>query len=545
MIRDGFFMSTATNDYVMTIDAGTGSGRALIFDLTAKQIGGAQREWTLPTLKEYPGSAVFDTRLAWDLICQCIQEALDTTGISAGQIKAIAPSSMREGMVLYDHEQHEIWACPNIDARARDEAEQLVAEGTAQRIYDTGGDWVGIISAPRFRWLARHQRDIFEQMQHMSMISDWVVARLSGQIVTDPSCGSSSGLFDLKSGNWSAELLTHLQLPETIFPPIHPPGTVVGEITSEAAAQTSLHIGTPVIVGGADTQLALLGTGGVKADRFTIVGGTFWQTTWLANHALIDPQCRLRTLCHALPGLWMTEGIGFLNGLAMRWLRDTVCDTTDSLTSSPQDKDPYVAMERLAESVPPGADGVFALVSEVMNARRWVQAPTSFVGLDVTRPEHAGRRGKGLMVRAVQESAAFTALGHYRILESLSEQQATEMVFCGGASKGKVWSQIMADVFDMPVKIPVVKETTSLGAAFCALVGLGQYASLTEAAESLVRWDRTVDPINKHVTRYKEISSQALELQSGLIDWVEDGRLSEMWRAAGVPPFERPNGKVK
>ncbi|MBI1916988.1 MAG: autoinducer-2 kinase [Planctomycetes bacterium] len=459
---------------------------------------------------------------------------------------------MREGIVLYDQGLREIWACPNVDARARQEANRLVAEGLAEQIYETGGDWVGIISPPRLHWIARHQPDVLERTRHLSMISDWVLVRLSGQIATDPSVGSSSGLFDLRNRSWSRELIARLQLPEEIFPRVLAPGTVLGKVTATAASQTGLVEGTAVVVGGADTQLALLGSGGVEPGRLTVVAGTFWQTALLSATPLIDPVRRLRTLCHVVPSQWMTEGIGFLNGLAMRWLRDTVCEDMSraARASSPEKgtvplgrgtvpfsgggRDPYDDMERLAEQAPVGSDGVFALVSDVMNARRWIQAPTCFVGLDLGKVEHAGPRGKGLMIRAVQESAAFTAWAHYQILQELWGHSASMMVFCGGASRGRLWPQIMADVFDLPVQVPEVKEATSLGAALCALVGLGEYASLAEAAAALVRWHRTVEPNPGHVAVYQPIVRMALDLQRGLMEWVLSGRLREMWQAAGA-----------
>ena len=187
-------MSEPKPPYVMTIDAGTGSGRALVFDSQGNALSVAQREWVLPADSRYPGSAVFDTTEAWRLIGECSREAIAKSGLAPSQIAAVTATSMREGMVLYDAARREIWACPNIDARAREEAEELVADGTAELIYDTGGDWVGIISPPRFRWLARHEPALFERMRHVSMISDWVLMRLSGELATDRSCGSSSGL---------------------------------------------------------------------------------------------------------------------------------------------------------------------------------------------------------------------------------------------------------------------------------------------------------------------------------------------------------------
>jgi autoinducer 2 (AI-2) kinase len=533
-------MANNAQPYVLTIDAGTGSGRALVFDRKGRQLAAAAREWTWPADPAYPGSAVFATEKAWSAICDSVQEVLARAGTAARQIAAVTATSMREGMVLYDRDRREIWACPNVDARAHQEALQLVSDGLAERIYESAGDWVGIISPPRLHWIARHEPDVLERTRHLSMIGDWVLFRLSGQIATDPSSGSSSGLFELRNGTWSRELLAHLRLPEDIFPRVMTPGTVLGEVTATAASQTGLAEGTPVVVGGADTQLALLGSGGVAAGRLTVVGGTFWQTALLTARPLIDPKRRLRTLCHVLPNQWMTEGIGFFNGLAMRWLRDTVCDGICPREQA-SGRDPYDAMEELAEQAPVGSDGVFALVSDVMNARRWIQAPTCFLGLDLGKPEHAGRRAKGLMVRAVQESAVFTAWAHYRILQELSGESAAALVFCGGASRGRLWPQIMADVFALPVQVPEVKEATSLGAALCGLVGLREYDSLAEAASALVCWQGTVEPSPPRVALYQPLVEKALDLQGGLMEWVKSGRLRAMWRAAGVASEGEPH----
>lgn len=533
-------MVGTTLDYVLTIDAGTGSGRALLFDRKGRPLAAAQREWRWPTDPRFPGSAVFDTDQAWRLICSCVQEVVGRPGVTADKIAAVTTASMREGFVLYDRELREIWACPNVDARAHEEARQLVADGLAELIYETGGDWVGITSPPRLLWIARHQPEVLERTRHLSMISDWVLFRFAGRIATDLSCASSSGLFDLRSGNWSAELLARLGLPEEIFPVVLAPGTVLGQVSATAASQTGLLAGTPVVVGGADTQLGLLGSGGVASGRLTVVGGTFWQTALLSAQPLVDPQRRLRTLCHVVPNQWMTEGIGFFNGLALRWLRDTVCDgiargkqsSSDSMASSSSDL--YDGMEELAQQAPVGSDGVLALVSGVMNARRWIQAPTCFLGLDLSKAEHTGQAGKGLMVRAVQESAAFTALAHYQILQELSGQPVASMVFCGGASRGRLWPQILADVFDLPVYVPEVREATSLGAALCALTGIREYGSLTEAASALVHWSRTVEPDARRVVQYQPIVRKALDWQRAWSGWLSSGLLPAMWRAAGV-----------
>ena len=195
------------HSHIAAIDAGTGSGRCLIFDPEGRQISFGTREWSHSTIPTVPGSQVFDTEGNWNLLCQSIRESIDRTRIRPEQIRAVSATSMREGMALYDNEGKEIWACPNVDSRARKEVAQLIKKGLARTIYFTGGDWLSITSPARFLWIKKHEPDIYKKTAHMTMIGDWILYRLSGQFVTDPSLGSSSGLFDLSKRTWSDKII--------------------------------------------------------------------------------------------------------------------------------------------------------------------------------------------------------------------------------------------------------------------------------------------------------------------------------------------------
>jgi autoinducer 2 (AI-2) kinase len=176
---------------LLALDLGTGSCRAVIFDEGGNQLAIGQREWRHPELPGYPGSQVFETATNWHLIVECIREAIAGSGAPASAIAALSTTSMREGMVLYDRTGTEIWACPNVDSRASREADELVRSGEARRIFETGGDWVAITSPARFRWIARHEPEVFRSIAHVGMLSDWVLYRLTGRFVTDPTSGSS------------------------------------------------------------------------------------------------------------------------------------------------------------------------------------------------------------------------------------------------------------------------------------------------------------------------------------------------------------------
>ena len=163
---------------------------------------------------------------------------------------------------------------------------ELVKSGDAEKIYFISGDWVSITSAPRFLWIKKHEPEVFGKIAHMGMIADWILYRLSGEFVTEPSIGSSSGMFDLKTRSWSPEILEMVGLEREIFPRVTSSGIVVGTVTKKASLETFLAEGTPVVVGGADTQLGLVGIGVSRPGQVTILGGSFWQHTILLDKPL-------------------------------------------------------------------------------------------------------------------------------------------------------------------------------------------------------------------------------------------------------------------
>jgi autoinducer 2 (AI-2) kinase len=313
-------------------------------------------------------------------------------------------------------------------------------------------------------------------------------------------------------------------------PDVVEPGTVVGSVTDRAADETGLRAGTPVVAGGADTQLGLVGIGVVHPDLVTLVGGSFWQMTVVTDRPLIDPQARVRTLCHAVDGQWMTEGIGFYCGIAMRWYRDAFCEL-EKAEAARRGIDAYAVMEEVASTIPPGSNGVLGVFSNVMDAKRWVQASPSFLQFDVDNPAGSGRVA---CIRAVEEQAAYASRGHLAIIEELTGRSHDEIVFTGGAAKGRLWPQIVADVLDVAVKVPVVKESTALGAAMCAGVGVGLYDSLAEAAARIVRFERTVEPQAANRATYDEQFALWTAVYARVLQLSEEGLLRPMWWPAGA-----------
>jgi autoinducer-2 kinase len=235
-------------------------------------------------------------------------------------------------------------------------------------------------------------------------------------------------------------------------------------------------------------------------------------------------------LCHVSPGLWMIEGIGFYSGLVMRWFRDAFCEL-EKVEAQAEGTDVYTIMERKAAALPPGSHGVIGLFSNVMQANHWVHTSPGFLGFDVSNPRQAGRVE---CFRAIEESAAYVSLAHMRIIEELTEGAVEEAILTGGAAKGRLWPQIIANTLGIPIQVPVVEESTALGAAICAGVGAGFWKTTEEAATSIAAFDRTVQPEPEAQAHYRELAEQWLEIYRASMQLVGPRLLNPLWSAAGT-----------
>jgi autoinducer 2 (AI-2) kinase len=160
-----------------------------------------------------------------------------------------------------------------------------------------------------------------------------------------------------------------------------------------------------------------------------------------------------------------------------------------------------------------------------------VHGAPAFIGFDVANPDGSGRAA---CFRAIEESAAYVSLGHLRIVEELTGIEVEEAVLTGGAAKGTLWPQIIADTLGVVVRIPVVKESTALGAAIYAGVGAGLYDDAARAAGEIARFERTAEPDPAVHTTYLELYERWLELYRRALELSEAGLVRPLWRAAGT-----------
>lgn len=517
--------------YLMALDAGTGSVRAVLFDTSGNQIGVVQKEWTHREDPRWPGSMDFDWVTNWKLASTCVREVLAKTGIAPTSVAAVSTTCMREGILLYDADGNELWACANVDARSNDEVDELIRMNPdlERELYRESGQTYALGALPRLLWVKNKMPEVYEKTATLGMFNDWLIYKLTGVLSVEPSNGSTTGIMDLQSRSWDPAIARRCGLRTDIFHEVRECGTLAGEVTERGASDTGLAVGTPVVVGGGDCQLGMIGVDACNPGEAGVFGGSFWQYEFNTDSGATDPECRVRVNCHAVPRVWQYEALAFKPGLVMRWYRDGFCQA-EKEQAEREGRDVYDVMDERAAKVPAGSHGMMCCFSDVMNFIHWTHASPTFTNFQLEPDKY----DKYTFYRAILENTALLVKGHIDLVREATGNEPAELVFAGGASKSDLWAQILADVTDKPVKVPVVKEATALGAAILAGVGVGIYASPAEGAHAVVKWDKTFSPDASAHEVYAQMYPVWREIYAAQLDLAERGTTKGMWRAPGL-----------
>ena len=517
--------------YLMAVDAGTGSVRAVLFDLDGNQIECAQHEWEHAEDPRYPGSMDFNWEYNRSLTVECIRKAIENSKIDPSDIAAVSTTCMREGIVLYDKEGKEKWACANVDARSDDEVVQLVRDfpGLEKELYLESGQSYALDALPRLLWVKNKLPELYERIDKIGMFNDWLIYMMTGKLAVEPSNGSTTGLMDLKTRAFDPSIAEKCGLRSDIFPDVKEPGTVIGTVTPAFSKESGLAEGTPVVVGGGDAQLGCIGVGVVNSNQAAIFGGSFWQYEYNTDEAKTDDKCRVRVNCHAVRDIWQYEALAFKPGLVMRWYRDGFCQL-EKAESEKTGRDVYDLMNEKAQDIPAGCYGMMCTFSDVMNFINWKHASPTFTNFELD----PGKFSRYTFYRAILENTALITKGHVDLVREATGNMPSEVIFAGGASKSDLWSQILADVLGIPVKVPKVKEATALGAAIIAGYGVGIYSDISEAAEKLVKIDKTFTPSAENHKVYLKMYEAWRRFYKENLKIADAGLTKHMWAAPGL-----------
>ncbi len=440
------------------LDFGTGGGKCVVFDECGRLLGASSEGWTyqldevdaeIPFVKKLS----FDAPRFWDILCRCTRNAMDKARLAPGDIDGIATTSQREGCVFLDAGDHEVYAGPNVDARGFREALEVLNVLGAERLYRiTGHSAPFIFPLARYLWYRKQGgRDV----AHLFMINDWMTWRLCGERCAEPSNAAESMLFDLEHRTWSQELLSAFAVPESILPSLRRCGERVGTLTAAAAQATGLLAGTPVFLGGADTQCSLLGSAVVQAGEMAATLGTTTPVQLVCDQATFDTSGNLWAGCHVVPERWVLESNAGDTGNAYLWLLE--------LIGGGADREQLFALGETLARGSPATDSMLFIGPTVFNLNDMrLNRPGGWL---FPFPSLHLRPERGTLVRAFLESVAYAVRANVEQLASVAGHTPNELTVSGGMSRSGLLKQAIADVTGLRVRASAEPESACLGCA--------------------------------------------------------------------------------
>jgi len=484
-------------DCLVTLDAGTGSGRCVAFDLDGQPLASAQEAFRyrcfedpdLPLVRGFD----LDPDAFWGALARCSRSVL--ARLPAGtRVRGVIATSQREGCVFVDRSGDVLYAGPNLDARSAMEGIEVQERCGSERLHAiTGHAPAYIFPVARYLWFRKHHDA--GRIATLLMLNDWITFRLSGERVAEHSNAGESMLYDVTRREWSHEILDALDIPASILPGLVPAGAQVGYVTERAAAETGLPAGTPVFAGGADTESALLGSGVHEAGQTGAVLGTTSPVQMVIDRPLVDPQATLWTSCHVVADRWVLESNAGDTGSAYRWLLELISGSADPAA--------YAAAETAMAQVDQQARQVFSYVGPVIFNLRDLN-PFKPAALMFRFPLlHLDRPARGEILRAFLESVAFAIRGNWEQIHALTAAPLPALSVSGGMTQSPTLVRLLADTLDVPLAVATVPESASLGSAVLAAAAAGLHPSVPDAVAAMTRATR-VEPDPAAVARCAE-----------------------------------------
>lgn len=474
-------------DCLVTLDAGTGSGRCVVFDVRGQPLASAQEAFHYRTFSDPQMPLVrgfdLDPETFWGSLARCAQAAVAQLPADA-RIHGVVATSQREGCVFLDADGAVLYAGPNLDARAALEGMELQQVMSSDRLHAiTGHAPPYIFPLARWHWFKKHHDA--GRVATLLMLNDWIAWQLCGARTCEHSNAGESMLYDVTRRAWSDEILSTLDVPAAILPPLCESGMRLGVVSATAAAATGIPAGTPVFAGGADTESALLGSGAWEPGQLGAVLGTTSPVQLVTDTPVLDPSGTLWTSCHVVPDRWVLESNAGDTGSAYRWLLDLLFGGHD------------VAAHAAAETAMAPFDGgprpmfchLGPAVFDLRNMNPFQPAGVlfRFPLLHIDRPD------RGELLRAFVENIAYAIRGNVDQITALTGTPSREVLVSGGLTQSPTVLRVLATTLGRSLEVARVPESASLGCAILGAVGAGLHPTIADAVAAMTQ-RFTVEP---------------------------------------------------
>ena len=490
--------------FVAGFDNGGTAIKAAIFDLSGRQIAAQGRH--TPVLTPKPGWTERDSEQLWQQNADCMREAIQAAGISAGDI--IGVSVCGHGKGLYTWGRHGMPAYNGIvstDGRAWQYPEKWYRAGIPQRFTDRlcqrilASQQVSLLA-----WLKDNERAAYDAVQWVFSVKDYVRFRLTGEAYSEATDFSGSGLMNIRDARFDRDILEAFGIGEvwSKLAPVKYSSDLCGRVTKEAAALTGLCEGTPVAGGMFDIDSCAIAMNVSTPEDFCTIAGTWSINEYISPHPVGNGA--LMNSLFAIPGYFLIEECSATSAGNLDWFLDCFVDKAEV----PPAVNRYAYFDAEVDKLAPEDSGVYYLPF-INGSNDNPLGRGSLIGMTAYHKKiHA--------IRAVYEGAAFSHKTHIeRLLATRSPPKTIRMA--GGAVNSAVWSQIFADVLDIPIETVDAPELGALGCSMSAAVVAGVFKDYHEAARAMVHVKARLEPdarraeVYKH--KYKKYTALRLALE--------------------------------
>ena len=482
--------------YLLGIDVGTTGTKTLLFSTDGELLGHAYRPYDLHTPQV--GYSEQNAEDWWNAVCETVREVCADPEIGEA-VAAISLSLQGGTMVAVDQDMNPVRpAMVWNDARcAAQKAAYLQEVGEAETMYQKTGWRLGNgLLAMEIRWMKENEPELFEKTAMFLSVPDYVSMKMTGIPAVDLSDGGINQLVNISTGKYDPEILAFAGITEDKLPKIVRSGEMIGHLTEEAAQALGLSTKAVLVAGAHDQYAVALGAGATKDGDILIGSGTCWVVTAIGDEPSFETG--LSQSIAAVPGKWGSLLSLSSGGVCLEWWRKNLTVAPDGSLLPFDVINEEVAKRKAAE------EGLFfyPFSGNAAPGRKFSKA--SFIGLDLSHDRFD-------IARAIMEGVAFQALW---MMESFKTKPSKEgLKLAGGASKSALWCQMVADIANLPVRIPEVADLACVGAAIMAGTGCGIYPNVEEGYKRLAVRERVIypDPANaaKYAPLYEAYKAQA------------------------------------
>ena len=497
--------------FLLGIDVGTTSTRTIIIDENGKLITSSTSDYKLITPK--PGWAEQIPDDWWTASIKTIKDVIKKSNVSAENIACVGLSGQMHGSVFLDSKGNVIrpailWC----DQRTYKQCETIYKifgyDGFIKLSYNRA---LPGFTAPKILWLRENEPENYKKLFKILLPKDYIRYKLSNNYATEVSDASGTILMNIPLRNWSNEILDGLEIKKSLLPEVFESVVISAKVSSEASHLTGLAQGTPIVGGGSDNAAGAIGSGIVKSGLISDSIGTSGVIFAHSDKPLYDPQGRLHSFCHAVPGKWHLTGVTLSAAGSLKWYYEKFGPSREIIKSFP-DIEGYDLLDKQAERVPVGSDGLIFLpyLSGERTPYADPYARGVFFGISYLHgPDH--------FVRSIMEGVAFSQLDCLSLMRNLNINSDRVILFGGGA-RNSIWRQIIADILNSKIVTLNVEEGSAFGAAIIAGAGCGIYSSIKEGVDKIINEDKENNPIAENVKKYNKLYTIYKSLYMNLKD---------------------------